>query len=331
MQTTTPENPEFKTTPFLVKQETQPQSQAEETFSPIATTEELRVLEGLVGDYAVRTKTWKTLGAEHLLQQLVVGDFGKSQEVFPKPDVLPPGPDGLPVPPVELTMGYGAGNMQIYLDSGRRSYSSLIQLLKKHNVELGDGDAMLDWGGAAGRALRNFTAEAKRGCSVWGCDVHAPSIQWAQNHLSPPFKFFNSSVLPHIPFPDGHFKFIYGLSVLTHMITMRDLWLLELQRVLRPDGCLILTVHDESTWQLFRERGMPPWMPSDLKRLPEMPGECVEIRGSRWEYCYTFFRSDYVRRLWGQFFDIKDIVPKAEGYQTAVVMMLPKGNRKTTT
>ena len=61
-------------------------------------------------------------------------------------------------------------------------------------------------------------------------------------------------------------------------------------------------------------------MPTELQQLPEMPGECVEIRGSRWECCYTFFHSNYLRRIWGQYFEIKDIVPCAEGYQTAVVM-----------
>lgn len=284
-------------------------------------TSDLAPLAGLVGDYATRTEAWQKLGVEHLLQQFVVGDYQQAIAVLPPVPPAKPGPDGLPVPPAELTMGYGAGNPEHYLECGRRSYESLTKLLRQQQVTLGAGDAMLDWGGAAGRVVRCFRAEAQRGCDVWGCDVHAPSIQWAQNHLSPPFKFFNSSILPHLPFPDRHFKFIYGLSVVTHLITLRDLWLLELRRVLRPDGCLILTVHNESTWQWFRQHAQPHWMLAELRQLPEMPGECVEIRGSRWDQTYTFFHSDYLRRVWGQFFDIKDIVPCAEGYQTAVVMM----------
>lgn len=283
-------------------------------------SKQLQSLAGLLGDYQTRCEAWQALGVEHLLRLLVVGDSNKDVEIFPAVVTLPAGSDGLPVPPAELTMGYGAGNLNHYLACGRNSYESLNRLVQKQQVELGPSDSMLDWGGAAGRVVRNFIAEARRGCQVWGCDVHAPSIQWAQKHLSPPFKFFNSSVLPHLPFPDRHFKFIYGLSVVTHMIVMRDLWLLELHRLLRPDGCLILTVHDENTWKWFREHGMPQWMPAKLKLLPEMPGECVEIRGSRWEFCYTFFHSDYLRRVWGQYFEIKEIVPCAESYQTAVVM-----------
>ena len=311
-----------KPTRPMVEASTLPvQLPARDAATPIQRlSKQLQSLEGLLGGYQTRSEAWQALGVEHLLQQLVVGDFKQAVEIFPAFVPQLAGADGLPVPPPELTMGYGAGNLDHYLACGRRSYESLTQLLRQQQVELGSGDALLDWGGAAGRVVRNFIAEARRGCQVWGCDVHAPSIQWAQNHLSPPFRFFNSSALPQLPFPDRHFKFVYGLSVVTHLIALRDLWLLELRRVLRPDGCLILTVHNESTWQWFREHGMPPWMPPELRELPELPGEVVEIRGSRWEYCYTFFHSDYLRRIWGQYFEIKEIVPCAEGYQTAIVM-----------
>jgi ubiquinone/menaquinone biosynthesis C-methylase UbiE len=168
--------------------------------------------------------------------------------------------------------------------------------------------------------VRNFAGEARQGVNVWGCDVHAPSIEWARNHLSPPFKFFNSLALPQLPFPEATFKFICGFSVFTHLVVMRDLWLLELRRVLHPGGCLVLTIHDESTWASFRKNGMPQWMPAELRKLDEMPGELVDIRGSSWEYCYTFFHSDYIRRIWGQYFRIAEIIPGAESYQTAVVL-----------
>ena len=277
-------------------------------------------LDGLLGDYSTRCNTWQKLGVEHLMQQFVVGEFHKPIESFAAPIPEPAGVDGFPVPPATLTMGYGKGDLARYIASGDVTYKMLTGILAAQNVVLGTGDAMLDWGGAAGRVVRKFVKEARQGCEVWGCDVHTPSIQWAQNHLSPTFKFFNSSAIPHLPFPDNTFKFIYGMSVMTHLVTMRDLWLLELNRVLRPGGCLILTIHNEKTWGWFREKGMPAWMPRELRDHVEMPGECLEIRGSRWEHVYTFFHSDYVRRVWGQLIEVTDIVHCADVYQTAVVM-----------
>jgi SAM-dependent methyltransferase len=293
-------------------------------------SDQLQKLEGLMGNYSARTEAWKSLGPEHLMQQLVVGNFQKPVDISAAPASGYVGPDGFPVPPVDLTMGYGAGDLKHYLACGRKSYEILTQLFKNHQVELRAGDSLLDWGGAAGRVVRNFIKEARDGCEIWGCDVHAPSVQWAQNHLSPPFKFFNSSSLPHLPFQENSLKAIYGLSVMTHLITLRDLWLLELRRVLKADGCLILTIHNEDTWAWFRKNGMPNWMPPELRDLPVMPGECVEIRGSRWEHCYTFFHSDYIRRTWGQLLDVKEIVPCADAYQAAVIMKKPSRDTAST-
>ncbi len=294
-------------------------SAAERALTPPA-SDKLQTLERLLGDYAARTQSWRALGAEHLLQQFTTGQSPEPISIQRQPPVAPNGPDGFPIPPVDLTMGYGAGDRNHYLATGRRSYEILSGLLAAQGISLERGDWMLDWGCAAGRAVRNFVAEASRGCHVWGCDVHAPSVAWAGNYLSPPFKFFNSSTLPHLPFPENRFKFIYGLSVFTHLLVMRDLWLLELHRVLSHDGCLILTIHDEHTWGWFRQRGMPAWMPSELRQLPELPGECVEVRGNSWEYCYTFFHSDYIRRVWGQYFKVAQIIPCADSYQAAVIL-----------
>ena len=288
------------------------------SFPPAS--EKLQSLERLAGDYTARAQACRAFGPEHLLQLLTVGNYQNPVAIHPDPAPAPPAPDGFPVPPVALTMGYGAGDLNHYLACGRRSQEVLSSLLEAQHVRLEAGDAMLDWGCAAGRALRNFSAEAWRGCQVWGCDVHAPAIAWAQQHLSPPFKFFNSSSLPHLPFAAGTFRFIYGLSVMTHLVTMRDLWLLELRRVLRPDGVVILTVHDENTWTWFRERGWPPWMPQELRDHATLPGEGVDIRGSSWEQCYTFFQTDYIRRVWGQFFTVAAIVPRADCYQSAVIL-----------
>jgi len=277
-------------------------------------------LDGLAGDYPARVAAWRKLGTEHLLQQFFVGDFDSSVAIYPKPAAGKLGSDGLPLPPADLTMGYGAGNLDHYMDCARQTYAAFSKLLADHQLTLEPGDHALDWGCAAGRALRMFQAEARRGVNFWGGDVHTPSIRWAADHLSPPFRFFNCSSLPQLPFADRTFKFIYAISVMTHLVAARDLWLLELGRVLRSDGLLVLTIHDENSWAYFCQHGQPGWMPESLRSLVEMPGECVEIRGSQWDHTYTFFHSDYIRRVWGQFFNIVEIRPRADGYQAAVIM-----------
>ncbi|HUD49604.1 MAG TPA: methyltransferase domain-containing protein [Candidatus Baltobacteraceae bacterium] len=283
-------------------------------------SEGLKILEALSGDYAARTRAWRSLGPEHLLQSLCAGDYEAPIRIVHAPSTPAPAPDHFAVPPVDLTTGHGSGDLTEYLASGAGSAAMLREVMARGGVTLQAGDSMLDWGGGAGRVIRNFADEARRGVNVWGCDVHGPSIEWAKNHLSPPFKFFNNLALPQLPFSEGAFKVICGFSVFTHLVVTRDLWLLELRRVLRPDGCLVLTIHDENTWAWYRKNGMPQWMPAAMRGLAEMPGELVEIRGSSRDNCHTFFHSGYVRRIWGQYFRVAEIIPGAERHQTAVVL-----------
>jgi SAM-dependent methyltransferase len=229
------------------------------------------------------------------------------------------GPDGLPLPPSELRMGYGNGDAKVYFDCGVRSAASLRRILGAESVSIAPGDALLDWGCASGRVIRFFKPEADQGCTAWGCDVDGPAIAWAKRQLSPPFRFYQSSTVPHIPFPDCAFKVIYGLSVFTHLLEFRDLWLLELGRVLQRGGCLVLTIHDETTWEHFRQGRMPDWVPERLRSQPSLPEECLEIRGPEWSQSYTFFSTKFVKQNWQSNLRIAAMIPKAEGYQTSVV------------
>jgi ubiquinone/menaquinone biosynthesis C-methylase UbiE len=53
-------------------------------------------------------------------------------------------------------------------------------------------------------------------------------------------------VTPPLEYEDSKFDFVYALSVFTHLDeTLQFQWLLELRRVLRPEGILILTVYNE--------------------------------------------------------------------------------------
>lgn len=55
------------------------------------------------------------------------------------------------------------------------------------------------------------------------------------NALSPPLRY-----------ADGTFDFIYCLSVFTHLSeAMHHAWLAELLRVLKPGGCILLTLHGD--------------------------------------------------------------------------------------
>ena len=95
---------------------------------------------------------------------------------------------------------------------------------------------------AAARAgsCTQFLPEAASG-EFWGCDLHGPTIAWLDEHLSPPLRFYVNDRIP-TPHPDGYFDLVYAISVFTHITHEWSAWLLELHRILKPDGLLLATI-----------------------------------------------------------------------------------------
>jgi hypothetical protein len=93
----------------------------------------------------------------------------------------------LPVPPVDLWIGYGA-TADEYLSIGRYDVQTMERLLSASSTSFASCGRILELGCAAGRMIRWLQPWTDT-CEVWGTDVDATSIIWCQQHLSPPFHF----------------------------------------------------------------------------------------------------------------------------------------------
>ena len=128
---------------------------------------------------------------------------------------------------------------------------------------------MLDFGCGSGRVLREFLPEAASG-EFWGCDLHRPTIAWLDQHLSPPLRFYVNDRIP-TPHPDSYFDLVYAISVFTHITHEWSAWLLELHRILKPEGLLLATFCGPRFWEQSLSR------PPDENEL----GMCVQRIGRR--------------------------------------------------
>lgn len=129
---------------------------------------------------------------------------------------------------------------EVFEQRGEEQWRFVKSLLPEASADL-DGKQILDFGCGVGRILRIATArnaEAK----FAGCDIHAPSVRWLQKDLEGRARIFQSSNRPPLDTPDGRFDLIYAFSVFTHLVDEWSAWLLELRRVLKDDGILIVTV-----------------------------------------------------------------------------------------
>jgi len=146
---------------------------------------------------------------------------------------MPTCPLGFAIPPQELWMGYGK-TAEEHLSSGEVDISTMLQLLNDSGYGVDRLHRILDWGCGAGRMIRWLKNIATTG-EVWGADISSAHIFWCKRYLSPPFNFFTTTTIPHLPFEDRYFDFIYARSVFTHVDDLAEAWLLELRRILQPD------------------------------------------------------------------------------------------------
>jgi hypothetical protein len=121
--------------------------------------------------------------------------------------------------------------------------------------------------------------------------------------------------------------------VFTHIDEFETAWLAELRRVLKPGGIAYLTAHTDHTWKSLRP-GMAVY--DELVRLapnivehvvgPElfqgpMPHERTVFRWHTAVYNHNVFHSEpYLRRVWGNLFEVLEIVRTGSGYQDVVVL-----------
>jgi SAM-dependent methyltransferase len=229
-------------------------------------------------------------------------------------------PQGLNIPPDELTQEYYAG----YLPTGEKDVAQMLDLLKASDFELCPGNRALEMGCATGRMIRHlkpFTGD----CEIWGTDIDAKYIYWCQQNLNPPFHFATTTTIPHLPFGDGYFNLIYTGSVFTHIDDLAEAWFLELSRLLSPGGRLYVTICDESTVNLL-ETGtkdnyvMAQKIMSSYDLYNQSNKDFGMLVVGRDTASQVFYNLDYLRKILPPTLELLSVTQEAYGYQSAVVL-----------
>ena len=159
---------------------------------------------------------------------------------------------------------------------------------------------VLDFGCGSGRVLRHFLDEARSG-EFYGCDIHAESIAWAKQHLSPPVRIFGSDERPPVSIRDGYLDLVWAMSVFTHLTDSWSAWLLEIHRILKPDGLFITTFMGEGMSEILADE---PW---DDTRI----GMNVLGYGQGWDAGGPMVLHSpwWIEAHWGRAFEILQLRP----------------------
>jgi SAM-dependent methyltransferase len=223
-----------------------------------------------------------------------------------------------------------------YVEGGRESAEELNAALGAVGMSFENFDSILDFGSGAGRVLTHMVSRSRQGASFLGCDVDADAIAWARDNR-PEASWAVNAAEPPIPFEED-VSLIYSISVFTHLdeeLQMR--WLDELRRVLRPGGMALLTTHGRQEFESYRAGEVVSNSPSCVRRMATHGS--LEERGfvhepysrSVWTerdfpgtdaaFGLAFHSEDYVREVWGQRFEVLEILPRALADRQDVVVL----------
>lgn len=237
--------------------------------------------------------------------------------------------DTSPIPVPEDREGYSAGYDENYWMSGLEDYFKIMSVADSLGVI---PRSVLDFGCATGRVIRHFANQSKIP-EVWGTDINQRHVRWLYEHLPMNVKPVFNHCIPTLPIPDRSVDIITAFSVFTHIDTFETHWLAELSRIMSDGGMCYLTVHNEDTWEVLREeidneknrliQSLIKIDPNFATHLMEpMPdGRAIYRFTKSGPYRAQVFHSDnYLRKVWGRFFDVEAIMPCHHVRQTVVVL-----------
>ena len=231
-------------------------------------------------------------------------------------------PEGVrfPIPPKDLWVGY-ASDAEGYISTGKCHVTEMTRALEQSGFSIGNARRILEFGCAAGRMIRHLP-EIAPNAQLWGVDQNAERIRWCIENLTPAIHFATTTMVPHLPFEDRYFDFIFCGSVFTHIEDLQESWLLELGRVLRPSGKLYVTIHDEHTVSVLDNCG-DHLLAKDMR---EQPTYCTNkndfsmIVVGRGASSQVFYSSRYFQFITPPIFRWISRTTEAYAYQSAVIL-----------
>lgn len=225
--------------------------------------------------------------------------------------------EDLPIPPQSLRHRvHGANDVDSFLEVGRQCSQSLISALAQIGEPIERFESVLDFGCGSGRVLRWMLPllSAQR---IYGSDIDREAIAWCARNI-PQAHFTVNPGQPPTSFANHSFDLIYAISVFSHLNEVHQFhWLAELQRITRPGGIVLLSIHGT-----FYKNDLPAQTAAELAQT----GFSFVVSDG-WKgvfpdwYQIAFHTTEYVNRYYSQFFEVAAYIDRGmSGVQDLVVL-----------
>jgi SAM-dependent methyltransferase len=204
-----------------------------------------------------------------------------------------------------------------YIDVGTAVAEKLTALVHMHRIP---HDRVLDLGCGPGRVIK-WLRGMLPAAEFFGSDIDAEAIDWARSCLADVGTFSVNSFEPPLEFAPSSFDLVYSISLFTHLDeALQDRWLAEINRVLKPGGFLIATVHGAPTFSSCYENELSELAEKGFAFRVDRRG-WLKLDGLPDFYQTTFHTQDYVSRRWSKHFEIVDHLEGGLGGHQDIVIL----------
>ena len=213
------------------------------------------------------------------------------------------------VPPTNLIKRvHGQGDTAGFYIVGATAANDIDEILIHVGRSGKDIANVLDFGCGCGRVLVHLK-KSNPAWNLYATDIDAEAIRWCQDHIGQLALFATNDPDPPISYPDNYFDLIYSISIFTHLPEqMQNNWLSELNRIVKPDGILILTTLDIGLRQAGDAKGGFAY------------DSTVPTEGLPDFYQLTHHSHDYIMKHWSRYLEISEILrARINRHQDAVI------------
>ena len=233
------------------------------------------------------------------------------------------------IPPKELIAKTAAlneeeldkqSNRDIYLETGYHEVLRVFKILEHFAINPRTIGSIYELGCGTARLLRHF--RCIDGVRLVGSDVNSEMVEWCQANL-PEMEFYHNELTPPLSFAeDNSFDLMLASSVFTHIpLDTQELWLAEMERILRPGGIFICSVlgnfHTSVLLSSEEQQELRKQGSFTLTSEDSQATYSTRVGGSAWDVIQT--RSEVIR-VFGSYFQIVDYIP---GVQDFLVLRKP--------
>lgn len=224
----------------------------------------------------------------------------------------------LAIPPAHLQLRVSGAYNNNFFRLGAVLGRSVESMLAPAGKSFEDFGSILDFGCGCGRVMIPLSVRLKHPRRLFGSDIDPEAIKWCQQNLHWAGGF---EVNPHqapSPFEDAKFDLIYGISVFTHLPEdLQHSWLQDLQRICKSGGFLVLTFHGATHHEKLQGPLREKLNAHGFAYSGAARGTTAGLPDF---YQTSFHTTDYVRTVWGEYFEVIDIKADGIGVQDAVLL-----------